>query len=201
MPCENAASAMACVAPGTCGRARDASARGADTRTRASEAIHAICMFIDRRYSTHLLYWQVACVCHATVDQVAGPTQRQHGFRSRGSTCCDCMTSLPLATRLAYCSIAFAIAVSRIVIRMFVVPSHFSDCLSPLWLSQVEYYSKSVRERSFAFRSAAAAAAVHAAARHHPAAPPASADGRDGCFGPVCVTHARPLDRCVDGRR
>ena len=34
-----------------------------------------------------------------------------------------------------------------------------------------------------------------------PAAPPASADGRDGCMGPVCVTHARPLDRCVDGRR
>ena len=25
--------------------------------------------------------------------------------------------------------------------------------------------------------------------------PPASADGRDGSMGPVCVTHARPLDR------
>ena len=36
-----------------------------------------------------------------------------------------------------------------------------------------------------------------------PAAPPASADGRDGCLSGarVCVTHARPLDRCVDGRR
>ena len=34
-----------------------------------------------------------------------------------------------------------------------------------------------------------------------PAARPASADGRDGCPGLVCVTRARRLDGCVDDRR
>ena len=61
-------------------------------------------------------------------------------------------------------------------------------------------YSKSVRERSLAFpqRSPSRGRPCCGAP---PAAPPASADGRDGCMGPMCVTHARPLDRCVDGRR
>ena len=55
-------------------------------------------------------------------------------------------------------------------------------------------------EKHSGFRSIGIVRAA-AAAGGPQAAHSSSADGRDGCLGAVCVTHARPRDGFVDGRR